>query len=186
MSMQNSERKKELTVRITLLASLALAGLSGCAREGGLLRVDDQRQPVNRWTIETTDDESVANAVIAQHTLYPYHFVVNGADLNELGERDVKILARHLSRYPGELNLRRGSENQAMYDARIQGVTSMLVAFGVDKGGIKVVDKVPGGDGVSSERALEILERSMVQTATEGGQAGGANGNQNSDKGAQR
>jgi hypothetical protein len=180
-------RKKELTVRISLLALIALSGLTGCAREGGLMRVDDQRQPINRWTIETTDDESVANAVIAQHTLYPYHFVANGSDLNELGERDVKILARHLSRYPGEVNLRRGSEDQGLYDARVQGVSSMLVAMGVAKGGIRLVDKVPGGDGVSSERALEILERSMVQAKTEGGAGGGTTGgNQDSNKGAQR
>jgi hypothetical protein len=179
-------RKKELPVRITLLALLALGGLTGCAREGGLMRVDDQRQPVNRWTIETTDDESVANAVIAQHTLYPYHFLANGADLNELGERDVKILAKHYSRYPGEINLRRGSEETGMYEARIQSVTAMLTSLGVDKGGLRIVDKVPGGDGVASERAVMILERSMVATTTSSGSAGGGtDGNQGSgNKGA--
>jgi len=183
-------------VRIMLIPLLALVGLTGCAREGGLVRVDDQRQNVNRWTIQTMDDESVANAVITQHTLYPYHFAANSAVLNELGERDVKILAQHYSRYPGEINLRRGREDQGMYDARVQNVTRALVAMGVDQGSLRIVDKVPGGDGVSSERALEVLSRSMM--ANQSSESGSSTsqgdsadrtdrGNRNTnDKGTQR
>ena len=177
-------------MRITLLAVLALAGLAGCAREGGIMRVDDQRQPVNRWAIATMDDESVANAIIAQHTLYPYHFLSNSADLNELGERDVKILARHYSRYPGEINLRRGSENDAMYDARIQSVTRLLTVLGVAQGGIKIVDRAPGGDGVASERAVEILARSMAASGSDSGGGSGDRTDQNNqntnNRGTQR
>jgi hypothetical protein len=147
-------------VRIVLLTMCGLAVLAGCARNGGVARVDDQQRPVNRWIVETLDDESVANAVVRQHTIFPYHFYDSAPDLNELGERDVRILARHFARYPGELNIRRGGEGAEIYNSRVQRVTAMLTRLGVPQGSITTGDKLPGGDGIVAERALIILKRS--------------------------
>jgi outer membrane protein OmpA-like peptidoglycan-associated protein len=45
-------------------------------------------------------DESVANAVITQRTVFPYHFVSGTTALTELGIRDLQILAAHFKKYP--------------------------------------------------------------------------------------
>src|SRR5436190_13611283 len=103
--------------------------MEGCSSKGGSVRVDDQKEPFNRWTVQTLDDESISNAIITQHTLYPYHFVNGSAELNKLGERDVKVLAGHLVRTPGDISLRRGAEAQGLYDARVASVTKALTRY---------------------------------------------------------
>jgi hypothetical protein len=167
-------------VRSHHFACLCLCGAAmlivGC-RGGGVQRVDDQRAPFNRWTIDTLNDESISNAIVAQHTLYPYHFDNGSAQLNSLGERDVKVLAAHYVRSPGELNIRRGGADTALYEARVQSVTKLLTKFDVPAASIKVADKLPGGDGVSSERAVTILKRSYESSPLTGGSSGNTNGN---------
>jgi hypothetical protein len=162
-----------------------MAAATGC-REGGIVRVDDQRAPFNRWTITTMDDEAVSNAIVAQHTLYPYHFVNNSAELNALGERDVKILAQHLARTPGEINVRRAGTSSELYEARMQSVTRMLVKYEVPQASIKIADKLPGGEGVDSERAVLILRRSYEQTqlSTDGGSSSSGGGSSSQQTGA--
>jgi hypothetical protein len=139
--------------------------MGGCNSGGGLVRVDDQKEPFNRWTVQTLDDESISNAIITQHTLYPYHFVTGSAELNRLGERDVKVLAAHMVRNPGDISVHKGGEGQALYDARVKAVTEALIKYEVPAGSIKIVDRMPGGDGVPSERAVLILKRSYESSS---------------------
>jgi hypothetical protein len=153
----------------TILGGVVLPGCRG----GGIARVDDQKQPFNRWTLETLDDESINNAIASQHTLYPYHFMDNSPELNPVGERDVKVLADVLRRRPGEINVRHGSEPADLYEARVQTVTQLLTKFGVSASSIRVGDKPPGGEGVASERAVIILQRSYEnQALTQDGSSG--------------
>ena len=58
--------------------------------------------------VNTLNNIGVENAIITQHTLYPYHFGVDAGELNELGQRDLMVLARHFKDHPGILNIRRG------------------------------------------------------------------------------
>lgn len=176
---------------VTYLA-LALTGacLCGCKAGGGLERVDDQKQPFNRWTIQTLDDDSISNAIITQHTLYPYHFMTGSADLNELGERDVKVLAGHMAKYPGQINVRRGGEDPTLYDARVQALTKMLARLGVPETSIKIADGMPGGDGISTDRAVLILKRSyesrplMGDSTSSGGSDKNSGGSGNGSSGS--
>jgi hypothetical protein len=167
-----------------LLSGAALLG--GCYRNGGVQRVDDQKAPFNRWTVETMDDESIRNAVIVQHTLYAYHFEDGSATLNGLGERDVKILASHLIKNPGEINVHRAGEADALYQARVDAVSKMLAKFDVPPATIKIADKMPGGEGISSERSVLVLKRTYdakplidaSQSISSEGGSGGQGGSQ--------
>ena len=98
-------------VAICLVGGL-LAGCKEDARTAGNKRLDTE-------LVRTLNNIGVENAILAQHTLYPYHFVTDGTALNELGQRDFAVLARHFAEYPGLLNVRPGDGVSAeLYQAR--------------------------------------------------------------------
>ena len=102
--------------------------------------------------------EAVDNAVIREHTIYPYQFVEGRAELNELGRRDVNVLAEHYGGQGGTLNVRRGDAAQELYMGRCKAVMEALAVAGVDQKRILLADGLPGGDGMSSRQVLIILE----------------------------
>jgi hypothetical protein len=142
-----------------ILLAVGLAAAAGCqSSQIGNGPIHDDRGAYNRWAVETVNDGAVRNAIIAQHTLYPYHFADNSADLNEVGKRDVAVLASHFRRYPGQVNLRKGSEDSTLYQARVRAIADGLVAGGVAPGTVRIGDGMPGGDGMDASRVILIME----------------------------
>jgi hypothetical protein len=148
---------KKSIVKIALINTLVLCCvlLIGC---------DENQSPavdkgqVNKALVNTYNDMAIQNAIITQHTLFPYHFVQNSANLNELGERDLAILAGHLRDNPGNVNVRRAGNSSGLYQQRVSTVLDSLKAHGVDTARITIADAMPGGDGMVSERVIVILE----------------------------
>jgi hypothetical protein len=101
----------------------------------------------------------VENAIIAEHTLYPYHFVPDGDELNELGRRDFSVLARHFTEQTGSLNIRRGTTVPGLYEARVTVVIESLKEAGIDVSRVRLSDGMPGGSGMPSERVVTILQK---------------------------
>lgn len=128
---------------------------------------EPRRTTMNAWSVNEYHRDSIEAAIVSQHTLYPYHFVRNGADLNELGERDLGVLARHYADHPGRLNLRRADTSPELYDARLETVRAQLADAGVDLDRVRIADHAPGGDGMSSDRVLVILEEKTDQPLTD-------------------
>jgi hypothetical protein len=116
--------------------------------------------------VKTINNIGVENAIITQHTLYCYHFVTDGEALNELGSRDLSVLARHFAKYPGTLNIQRGQANEKLYQARITCVMSSLKKAGVDADNMRLSDGMSGGDGMSSERVVTILKKETKGAST--------------------
>ncbi len=125
-----------------------------------------RREVMNAWTVNEYQRDSIEAAIVSQHTLYPYHFVRNGAELNELGARDLSVLAEHYRENPGTLNLRRAGTAAGLYKARLTTVTTLLVEHGVDTDRVTIGDGPAGGDGIASERVLIILEEKMDEPLT--------------------
>ena len=111
---------------------------------------------------------SLDKAILVQHTLYPYHFVIDGAALNDLGERDLHVLAAHFRSNPGSLQVHRGNTASALYEARVNAVMAALVAAGVDGSQVKLTDGLPGGDGLPGEHVVVILKAPSTLGATSG------------------
>jgi hypothetical protein len=143
-----------------LFATILAAGaaMAGCQNKYGTTPIHDDRGAYNAWTIEAVNDGAVRNATLAQHTLYPYHFVEFSDQLNDLGRRDVHVLATHYRRYPGEVNIRRGGEAASLYDARVRSVAEALRVAGVAPETIRIGDGMPGGDGNPSDRVIAIMQ----------------------------
>ena len=105
---------------------------------------------------------SLQRAIIAQSTVYPYHFVPDAAELNGLGQRDVSVLAAHLRDHAGSLVVSRGSVSQQLHDARVKAVLAALEQEGVPANQVAVREGLPGGDGVASVRVIDIFERPLI------------------------
>ena len=118
--------------------------------------------------VKTLNNIGVENAIITQHTLYPYHFVANAKELNELGQRDLTVLARHFAAHPGTLNIQSGNAPNDLYKARTAHVLSELKVAGVDADRINISDGMPGGSGMPAEQVVTILQRNAADRITGG------------------
>jgi hypothetical protein len=154
-----------------MLAVMILAvGQFGCECENTVDRdlkpkgaINDANGPVNTAMVQTMNNQMVDNAIIREHSLYPYHFVVNSAEFNELGWRDLHVLANHYGRYPGPLNVRQGDTPDDLYKARVKAVVDAMTHNGVHMDRIKVTDGMPGGDGITADQVVIITERQKAQ-----------------------
>jgi len=107
--------------------------------------------------VRALNNIGLENAIIAQRTLYPYHFIADSERLNELGRRDLAVLARHLREHGGALNVRQGQIAEELYYARLTQVADELKQAGVGIDRADLSDGLPGGDGISSQRTVMIL-----------------------------
>jgi hypothetical protein len=129
---------------------ICLAGvlLAGCQEEQAR---DQARKNLDVELVNSVNNLQVENAIVTQHTLYPYHFVTGGAGLNDLGQRDLMVLARHFKEHPGTLNVRQGETGPELYRARVAQVQSRLKEAGLDVGRVTIADGTPGGPGTRAE-----------------------------------
>lgn len=147
-----------------LAAVMLVVAVAGCERsESDRVALTVQERPAEShgWLVEAVEMAQVRKGVIAQHTLYPYQFVADGAALNELGQRDVAILAEHYSVFPGPLNVRRGEAPEELYAQRIDTVVRAMARAGVDTDRIRIADAMAGGDGSPSDRVVLVMLRSQ-------------------------
>ena len=141
--------------------------LCGCQEQQADTRRVDESQ-VNRKIVDTYSDLMIQNAVIAQHTLYPYHFVNNSAMLNNLGQRDLAVLVQHFQENPGQLMIHQGKTEAILYQSRAQTVYEKLLAGGIPDGKIKIVSGMPGGDGIQSNAVIEVLQTEKTTDMSRG------------------
>lgn len=144
---------------------LMMGVLTGCT-EPQAVRQDGRNLDVE--LVKTLNNVAVENAIVTQHTIYPYHFVADAGELNELGQRDLTVLANHFKDHPGILNVHRGDAPEDLYNARVADVVSRLKATGVEMNRMSVSDGMPGGSGMTSERVITILQAQPQSQASYG------------------
>ena len=144
---------RKAVLMMSLMCSVLLVG---CQEQQVDTNTVDESQ-VNRKIVDTYSDLMIQNAIIAQHTLYPYHFVNNSAMLNGLGERDLAALTQHFQENPGQLSIQQGKTDAILYQSRAQTVYEKLLAGGVPDSKIKIISGMPGGDGIQTNAVIEIL-----------------------------
>jgi hypothetical protein len=121
----------------------------------------------NMWAAKEIHQASLHQAILAQSTFYPYHFVHASSALNELGWRDLQVLAEHYVAHGGALSLRRGNASEALYGERVKAVQDALAAAGVEPERVTISDSLPGGPGTTSERVLQVMENMRKELQTE-------------------
>ena len=135
----------------------------GCnSTEPGL----EQRRDLNAWMLRSLSNSAIENATIAQHTIFPYHFVQDSATLNDLGRSDLAVLASHYLLAPGTLSIRRGDTSDSLYQARVKEVLTALADSKVEVDKMRIEDALPSGDGAPSDRVLNSLQEKKDQSFT--------------------
>lgn len=158
------------TITTAVLFCILTLGCEQTAEQG------PDKHLANRRLIDSYNNTAIENAIISQHTLFPYHFVPNGAELNELGQRDIGVLAGHFMKHPGSLNIRRYDTAAELYEARVNTVRERLREAGINVERMNISDGMPGGSGIPSERVLTILEEKKQGTTTQGISSGSSAG----------
>jgi len=149
---------------------LACILLAGCNEEQA---GNPTEKSFDAELVNTLNNIGVENAIIAQHTLYPYHFVADGASLNELGQRDLMVLAKHFKEHPGVLNIGAGEAGAELYEARIAHVLIRLKEAGVETDRTSVSDGMPGGPGMPSERVVTVFQKKSESSTSMRSGSGG-------------
>ncbi len=135
-----------------ILALLLLA--TGCGTPAGKT---DMPQMHDKWVGDHVRRAQMEEAALVERILYPHHFVPHASRLSPLGERHLALLVTDLSEAPGELVVRRGTADEALYAARLEVVKDGLLAAGLAEGDFTLADGHPDGRGVSSDRVIEVL-----------------------------
>lgn len=167
-----------MNFKCILSCSLVATALAGCWNPNS---GEDMPGRQAMWTGDVIRAAALNKAIVQQHVMYPYHFVANTAELNPLGERDLKVLADYYLKHPGALSVRRAGASQTLYDQRVVAIMDKLKASGVAIERLTVADTNPGGEGISSERLVKILREPAV---LKGGTTGAEGGDSSSDSSA--
>lgn len=107
-----------------LCAVLAAAGCTSVGHEYVYQNPGEQRDMHSAMLLDL-EAEQAANGVIRQKTVFPYHFLTDSPRLNELGERDLAIIARHYK------------DNVIPYVGRTEILQEVKVFFDYDKSFIR-------------------------------------------------
>ena len=135
-----------------------LVAMLGCELE------NPEEAEVDHLLVNIYADAGVENAIIRQHTIFPYHFEQDSTELNKLGRRDLGVLTRRYLEYPGRLNVRQGQAPDDLYAGRLETVMRHLRQAGVAADRMKVGDELAGGDGMTSSEVVLILAISQEET----------------------
>ena len=159
----------------TTAIGAALVGLAvvGCRndRKGKVVAepAPDERT-LNTMMVRAALEQDTRNAVAAERIIYSYHFHPATASLNELGERQVQVLAETLRDQPeARVSVVQGEAGDELYKRRLETVRARFAEAGADANRLHVGPGVPGGPGVSSE----LIWRSYQSAAQAGGNGGG-------------
>ena len=152
-----------------IIGLASLAWLAGCNAPPAA--------PEDEWLVKSIDDDMVDNAILTQHSLYPYHFLPDSPCLNDLGSRDLSLLVSHFKSCSGNLNVNRGDASEELYNARLKTVAQRLSLAGVDSSRVKIGEGLPGGDGITTDRVVanKEKEKEVRQAASSGYPSGPSN-----------
>ena len=156
--------KKNVSMKIGVVIEMIFCCILICGCYETVKERDLDKSLINAELVNALNDTAMRNAIISQHTIFPYHFAENSDKLNELGGRDLSVLAGYFKNNPGPLNVRRNNTTEELYQARVNFVLNRLKEAGVETSRISVSDGMPGGDGMPSEKVLNIMESKNQST----------------------
>lgn len=161
--------KKNDLIKIGNVVGIVLCCIMVFGCQETVKEQEPDKTMINEKLVSSFNDKAIQNAIISQHTIYSYHFVNNSDKLNELGMRDLAVLADHYKNNPGQLSVCKDNVPDSLYQARVDFVLNQLKESGIDIGRISVSDGMPGGQGMPSEKVLDIIankEKPIIKKST--------------------
>jgi hypothetical protein len=149
-----------------LAAVILMAVVVGCCEDP---YVDQNALMLDRATIEAARMEPIDQAIITQHTLYPYHFAEGKDTLMPLGCHDLQVLVDHYRDQGVAMNVQRGGASQELYDARVRTVAKFIADVGVPEGRIQITQGLPDGPGLAGYWVVKIMAKQEPGKDFQGG-----------------
>jgi hypothetical protein len=172
--MRTAKRLREPNWLIVAAAPLALllATAVGCKSDSGDKADTGKDNPLpspdssamaeqsnlNKVFLRSAFEEQTRNGIVAESTVYPYHFRTNGPQLNELGEQQVRAIAAGYRGNELRVNVPRGDTVDELYQLRVETIRKYFADAGYGSERITVTRGVPGGRGISSDFAIRLFD----------------------------
>lgn len=164
----------------SLCIGLCLAACASRKGSGTIDGVDHAGRAADRLHAQAPFDEQARLAVLRSAALDESHFAPGSARLTSRGQRDIAILADAMAEAGGRISIDRGSADDALHAARLEGVRRALAREGIAPDRVLLDEAGPGGAGVAGAEALRILDivrrdplnipsSSILSTSTTGG-----------------
>lgn len=96
------------------------------------------------------------NALLAEMSMSPAHFIPNRPDISGLGYRRLTRYAELLQQYPGTLYYDGTSDPEPLANERMERIRAFLAEAGVDPNLVKVELGLAGGRGMRATEAIAI------------------------------
>jgi len=117
-------------------------------------------------------DYMIDNALLADMSISPAHFVPHTPELNASGVRRLERYASILSVYGGTLNYDGVDDEETLATERIGRVKSFLIASGLTPETFSVEKGLAGGSGLDATEAVDIRKESKFKAGkTDGNQS---------------
>lgn len=147
---------------VSSLAALALAlvfaSAAGCAKDKAAKVPKEEERDLNRAIVNSSFAHQITAGARVDRTVYPHHFIVGEAALNELGRKQIDALTSEVTTREFQVNIPRSESDDDLHEARVQMVRDRLAASGVEPERIAIVDEHPGGPGLTTAVLVSALE----------------------------
>lgn len=150
-------RRKEhpLMLRSLTLVLVAASLLVACKTR----EINQSQKEFDRAAVQSYFDDQRIAGTLAEKTLWPHYFTPNSAELNDLGQRTLAPIIHFYLDNPGPLSIRRGSEGEELYAARVATVQKALIDGGIALERIQITDANAGGPGMPTVKVMQILDK---------------------------
>jgi hypothetical protein len=112
------------------------------------------------------------NAMLADMSMSPGHFVPHSSELNSLGVARLRRYGEIMSTYGGTLHYD-GPADGDLRPARVAQIETFLLAMGLDPNEFDVEEGIAGGEGMRAEESMAAREASSITEESASGDSGG-------------
>lgn len=140
---------------VTTFLSLAIG--TGCQEPVKRLNAPPQGHGGEQSPLRHHFDAMTDNAMLADMSMSPVHFVPHSTELNGLGARRLNRYAEILAIYGGTLRYDGAERDEDLLRDRLESIREYLVRHGIGEERCEVKADLAGGEGMDATLAVVIL-----------------------------
>jgi len=146
-----------------LVVVLGMSAIAGCSKPHERLNAPPQGHTEYRNQLQEPYVYMADNAMLADMSMSPAHFVPHQTELNSLGARRLKRYAEILKIYGGTLRYDGTEESKKLTQDRIAQIRHFLLAEGLDASRVEVQADLAGGDGMNASEAILVRQETTFK-----------------------
>jgi hypothetical protein len=141
-----------------LVVASGLLAIPGCSKPHERLNSPPQGHTEYRNQLQEPYVYMADNAMLADMSMSPVHFVPHQTELNSLGARRLKRYAEILKIYGGTLRYDGTEDAKKLSEGRLAQIKHFLLAEGLDADRVEVQTGLAGGDGMNASEAILVRQ----------------------------